>query len=182
MTVLQPSHWTVTAFHNTTRSAGLNRLSLRNSSALSNSCRALLFTCLWRRSSCFSAASRMASSMVLILRSVWSFEFRWYHSALVISYKILFWQRCIIRRLVFFVQPQSWIPYIQIGRRIVWYTRRLLYRSRPGFRPISQYSWRIVILIWAAFCFTWCFQFSRESKCMPKYFAESVCGTSWLLI
>lgn len=45
------------------------------------------------------------------------------------------------------------------------------------FPPTIQYICRNFSDIWIVFCLTWCFQFSLEFKCRPRYLAISGCGT-----
>lgn len=69
--------------------------------------------------------------------------------------RTLFWT-WIMFRFVFFVHPQSWIPYIYIGFRIFWYKNNLLWVFSSKFLFINQYNFLNLILsssisFWSAF-------------------------------
>jgi hypothetical protein len=38
-----------------------------------------------------------------------------YQGALAMFLSTLFWKRCMLSILLYFVQPHSWIPYVQTG-------------------------------------------------------------------
>jgi hypothetical protein len=90
------------------------------------------------------------------------------------------WLRCIIVMFDLLAQPNSSIPYVQLGLIIVLYKSTLLSSDMMDLCPIIQYmsfTLESICFLFLAIC---CFHVSLESKWSPRYFTVDHCGSAVL--
>jgi len=124
---------------------------------------------------CFAYLSNATSRTCGIFKSSCSVRLDTNQGALVIMRRIFYCAFCSIVWLVLLAQPQTSMPYVQIGFIIVLYIKSLFAIDSCDCLPSSQDN----VFTFSSICFLfvtmWSLQFSLWSRCIPRYFVTAEC-------